>query len=127
MIHVNQYMTIMSIITRPDSRGTWLLRMPATAPPAPGWTFLSNHGHVLLCVARQPDVTIRELSDQVGITERAVQRILADLVEAGYVAKVRSGRRNRYVVDRERRLRHPLEAHQPVAALIRLVTSRQPR
>jgi predicted transcriptional regulator len=91
-------------------------------PGEPTWTFLSNHAHVLLCIARDPDLTVRELSDQVGITERAVQRILSDLQVAGYVRKLRSGRRNSYVVHRDRPLRHPLEAHQNIGALIGLIS-----
>jgi len=95
--------------------------MPSAQAASPSWTFLSNHAHVLLCVAGEPDLTIRDLSDRVGITERAVHRILGDLQAGGYVAKRRRGRRNSYVVDRERPLRHPLEAHQNIGALIGLV------
>lgn len=73
------------------------------------WTFLSNHGHVLVCLGRDPDVRIRDVADQVGITERAVQQIIADLEEAGYVVRTRTGRRNRYRVRRAGRFRHPLE------------------
>ncbi len=91
------------------------------------WTFLSNHAHVLLCVAADPELTIRELSDKVGITERAVQRILAELQGEGYLTKERDGRRNRYRVEPERPLRHPIEAHQSVGALIRLVAGRPRR
>jgi DNA-binding transcriptional ArsR family regulator len=91
------------------------------------WTFLSNHAHVLLSIAREPALTIRELSDRVGITERAVQRILGELEAAGYVDKAREGRRNRYSVDLERPLRHPIEAHQTVGALVRLVKPRAAR
>lgn len=100
--------------------------MGRSGTAAPSWTFLSNHAHVLLCIAHEPELTIRALSDQVGITERAVQRILGELQQAGYVVKQRTGRRNRYVVDHERPLRHPLEAHQSIGALIRLV-GRAPR
>lgn len=100
--------------------------MAHAEPAEPSWTFLSNHAHVLLCIAQDPDLTIRALSDQVGITERAVQRILSELQQAGYVDKRRSGRRNRYVVDGDRPLRHPLEAHQSIGALIGLIT-RRPR
>lgn len=100
--------------------------MAKPGPAEPSWTFLSNHAHVLLVIAHEPDLTIRALSDQVGITERAVQRILSELQQAGYVEKQRTGRRNRYVVDPDRPLRHPLEAHQSIGALIRLV-GRAPR
>ena len=94
---------------------------------ASGWTFLSNHGHVLLSVALEPELTIRDLSDRVGITERAVQRILGELQEDGYLAKRRDGRRNRYQVVLDRPLRHPVEAHQTVRALVKLIAGRARR
>lgn len=74
------------------------------------WTFLSNHTHVLVCIARDPAVTMREVAGQVGITERAVQRIVRDLVDGGYLTRHRQGRRNIYAVRTRRPLRHPLEA-----------------
>ena len=85
------------------------------------WTFLSNHAHVLLCLAREPDVRMRDVADLVGITERAVQRIVADLEEAGYLERIRHGRRNRYKVRAEFPLRHPIEQHRRVSALIAFV------
>lgn len=75
----------------------------------PGWTFLTNHAHVLLCVARDPGVRHRDLADRVGITERAAQRIVAELVDAGYLERARTGRRNTYQLHPELPLRHPLE------------------
>ncbi|WP_435011377.1 helix-turn-helix transcriptional regulator [Tundrisphaera lichenicola] len=97
--------------------------MDRKIPPedSPGWTFLSNHGHVLLSIARDPGLTLREVAGLVGITERAVQRIVADLEAAGYLERVRAGRRNRYEVHPERPLRHPIEAHRDVGALLALV------
>jgi hypothetical protein len=86
------------------------------------WTFLSNHGNVLLVVARNPDVTLREVAKLVGITERAVQRIVADLEAGRYLERVRTGRRNRYKVHSELPLRHPIAAHRDIGALIELVT-----
>lgn len=116
-----------SLIDVPVSTMVVLWKLMAHPEPAePNWTFLSNHAHVLLCIAQETDLTIRALSDRVGITERAVQRILSELQQAGYVDKRRSGRRNCYVVDGDRPLRHPLEAHQNIGALIRLIT-RRPR
>jgi len=88
---------------------------------ANSWTFLTNHAHVLLCLARTPDCRIRDVAEQVGITERAVQRIVADLKEAGYLSHARDGRRNRYEIYPQRQLRHPLERHRCVSALIELV------
>jgi DNA-binding Lrp family transcriptional regulator len=70
------------------------------------WTFLSNHGHVLVCLARDPDARTRDVAAAVGITERAVQQIVHDLVEQGYLDKVKVGRRNRYTVVRSAHLRH---------------------
>jgi hypothetical protein len=85
------------------------------------WTFLSNHGHVLLCIARDPGVTLREVADRVGITERAVQRIVADLEEGRYIERTRTGRRNHYEVHLDLPLRHPVEAHRPIRDLLALV------
>jgi len=90
----------------------------------PAWTFLSNHAHVLLCLARDPEARMREVAACIGITERAVQRIVADLEGAGYVGRIRDGRRNRYAVRTDLPLRHPIERHQSVAALINLVVGR---
>ena len=70
------------------------------------WTFLSNHGHVLVSLARDPDARMRDVAEAVGITERAVQQIVHDLVEQGYLVKVKMGRRNRYTVVRGAHLRH---------------------
>ena len=85
------------------------------------WTFLSNHGHVLLCIAREPELRLRDVATRVGITERAVQRIVADLEQGGYLSRVRSGRRNRYELFIDRPMRHPIEAHQQVRSLLDLV------
>ena len=87
-------------------------------PAERGWTFLTNHGHVLLCLARGEALTARELGMQIGITERAVQVILADLTRGGYLLKTKEGRRNLYKVNAKGRLRHPLEAHHTVGQLI---------
>lgn len=82
------------------------------------WTFLSNHAHVLLCVAADPDRTLHDIAERVGITERGVQLILADLIAGGYLERERVGRRNHYKIHPEGRLRHPLEAHHRVADLV---------
>ncbi len=99
-------------------------RAAARAARAPqvttGWTFLSNHAHVLIVLAAEPDLRMRDIAEQVGITERAVQRIVGELTEAGYLETQREGRRNRYRIHSERALRHPIEAHRKVADLIRL-------
>lgn len=95
---------------------------PAAASPAPkpgrGWTFLTNHAHVLLCLSREADLTMRELALAVGITERAVQAIIADLIEDGYLTRTKNGRRNSYTVNVDGRLRHHLESDHSIGELI---------
>jgi DNA-binding IscR family transcriptional regulator len=88
---------------------------------AAGWTFLTNHAHVLVCLARAPGLRLREVAQAVGITERAVQRIVADLQRGGYVARERRGRRNGYEVRRDLPLRHALEAHRTIGDLLLLL------
>lgn len=91
-------------------------------PAASGhWTFLSNHLHVLLCLAEEPDVRLRDVAEQVGITERAVQRIVSELEVAGIITREKEGRRNHYEIHGEIPLRHPLEAHHTVGELIALL------
>ena len=85
------------------------------------WTFLSNHAHVLLCLARDSTLRMRDLALEVGITERAVQGIVSDLEEAGYVERLRTGRRNSYRIDESLHLRHPIEQHKTIADLIRAI------
>ena len=91
---------------------------------AEGWTFLTNHALVLLCVARDPDVRIRTVADCAGITERAAQRIMSELVETGYLTRHRLGRRNFYEVHPELPMRHPLEADHQVGELLRALVTR---
>jgi hypothetical protein len=98
---------------------------PAPAPPSPahaGWTFFTNHAHVLVCLAADPEQTLRAVADRVGITERAVQGIVADLVEAGVLTREREGRRNRYTIDPTRPLRHPIEAHRTIGDVLAVIT-----
>ncbi len=87
----------------------------------PRWTFLTNHSHVLLCIASDPDIRGRDIAERVGITERSAQSIVSDLVDAGYVTREKVGRRNRYEVHPEGPLRHPVERGHEVAELLRLV------
>jgi DNA-binding Lrp family transcriptional regulator len=82
------------------------------------WTFLSNHGHVLVALSRDPSARLRDIADTVGITERATQAIVRDLEEGGYVTKVKVGRRNEYRLHPHRRLRHPAESDTPIKALL---------
>ena len=90
-------------------------------PNGPDWTFLSNHAHVLLCIAKEPELRLREMAHRVGITERAVQRIVADLEEGGYLSRSRAGWRNRYAVHPDRPLRHSVESHREVRVLLNLI------
>lgn len=85
---------------------------------------MTNHAHVLLCIAAEPDVLLRDVAERVGITERAVQRIVAELGEAGYLVRHRTGRRNHYTIKGDLPLRHPVERHQRVSALLALVQKR---
>ncbi|MCB0879790.1 MAG: MarR family transcriptional regulator [Thermoleophilia bacterium] len=82
------------------------------------WTFLTNHARVLLMVAARPELRIRDIALETGVTERSVQRIVGDLEAAGYLRHERVGRRNRYVVDPQRPLRHPLNAADTVGDLM---------
>lgn len=86
------------------------------------WTFLTNHAHVLVCLARNPDLRLRDLAELVGITERATQRIVSDLVDAGYLEVDKEGRRNHYRLRCDRPLRHPVEGSTLLAELIAVVS-----
>ena len=90
-----------------------------TAEPR-SWTLLTNHGRILLMLARDPDSRLRDLADEAGITERSVQTIIADLEGSGYVTKQRVGRRNTYRVNRRRPFRHSAEAGHQVGELLDL-------
>ncbi len=92
-----------------------------------GWTFLTNHAHVLVCVAADPAARVRDVAELVGITERAVQRILTDLEADGYLERGREGRRNHYRVQARLPLRHPLEEHRTAGDLMRLGKKPGPR
>lgn len=94
----------------------------STAPQseAPGWTFLTNHSHVLICLSRDPEQRLRDVADQIGITERSVQKIVQDLVDGGVLLKERVGRRNQYRIRGSRHLRHQVEGHCKVADLIEM-------
>ena len=88
------------------------------------WTFLTNHAQVLLCIVRNGNdrLTAREISEIVGITERAVQRILDDLENAGYISRFRDGRKNRYVIHPELPMRHPAQRGRAIRDLLELLT-----
>lgn len=88
------------------------------------WTFLSNYAHVLVCLARDPDITLREVAELVGVTERAIHRIVAELTAARVVVKEREGRRNHYTLSLSMPLRHPLEEGKTVGDLLSGLLSR---
>lgn len=94
--------------------------MSTTQPDKP-WRFVTNHTQVLLCIARDPDVRMRSIAGSVGITERAAQRIVRDLIESGYVKRERVGRRNRYVIDRKQRMRHQAQHGHEIGELLDLL------
>ena len=98
------------------------LRSVKKIPPTKTeWTFLSNHTHILLCLFRDPELRIRDLALNVGITERAVLRIIEELEKAGILKKKKIGRRNQYFIDGSVPLRHPLESHKNISELLRLL------
>ncbi len=86
-----------------------------------GWRFVTNHAHVLETVARDPTARLRDVATTVGITERTAAQIITDLEEAGYLTKIREGRRNRYEVHEDLPLRHPQHRHHTVGELIRFL------
>ncbi len=91
------------------------------------WTFLTNHAHVLILLDSDPNMVLREVAVQVGITERAVQRIVQDLQEGGFIEREKVGRQNRYRVIKDRPLRHPVEAHRKIGDLLRLISGEEKR
>lgn len=98
-----------------------------TVDDAGSWTFLTNHSHVLICLARDPGLRVRDVAEQVGITERAVQKILGELESGGYLVRTRVGRRNRYEVYPDRPMRHQVERGHTVGELLDvLVPTTQP-
>jgi DNA-binding MarR family transcriptional regulator len=92
--------------------------------PRPTWTFLTNHTQVLLCIAQDVDIRLRDVAERVGVTERAAQRIVADLVDAEIIVRRRVGRRNHYLVNREAAMRHAAQAEHRVGPLLDLLESR---
>lgn len=89
------------------------------------WTFLTNHAHSLLCIARDPDIRLRDLAEQVGVTERAAQRIVNDLVDSGYLTREREGRRNTYRVRANRPMRHPVERGHRISEILEVLHERE--
>ncbi len=97
---------------------------PATTRPEQSggrWTFLTNHSHVLILLSRNPSMILREVASLVGITERAVQRIIADLEEEGFIEREKVGRQNHYRILADQPLRHPIEADHTIGDLLALI------
>ncbi len=106
-----------------DSRIQPPISVKVEPAKAAGWTFLTNHTHVLLCLYRNPEITLREVAILVGITERMVQKIVAELVEADYLEVTKVGRRNTYQITVDKKLRHPLESHRSIGDMLRNLSS----
>jgi hypothetical protein len=94
------------------------MKLPSADGGDQGWRFISNHVHVLACISRDPEVTIRELALRVGVTERSAATIIGDLERGGYLTRARRGRRNHYTLDPAVPLRHPLHRHRTIGDLL---------
>jgi DNA-binding transcriptional ArsR family regulator len=90
--------------------------------PEPRWTLLTNHAQVLVCIARDPGIRLRDIGERIGITERAAHRIVADLVEGGYITREREGRRNHYTINAQFPLPDPIAREQNVGELLAILT-----
>ena len=92
---------------------------------APTWSFLTNHARVLLCIAADPGIRLREIGERIGITERAAHRIVAELATAGYISRERKGRRNHYTIQSDLPLPDPLAGEQKVGDLLAILAGRR--
>ena len=90
--------------------------------PTPSWSFLTNHAQVLLCIAHDPGIRLREIGEAVGITERAAHRIVVELADAGYISRRRNGRRNHYTIQSHLPLPDPLASEQKIGDLLAILT-----
>lgn len=99
--------------------------LDAMTEPTPSWNFFSNHAHTLICLTEDPTARMRDVADRVGITERATMRIVSQLEDAGILTRQKEGRRNRYVIHLKKHLRHPLESHCSVGALLSPVLKKE--
>jgi DNA-binding Lrp family transcriptional regulator len=88
----------------------------------PGWTFLTNHAQVLVCIARDPGIRLRDIGERVGITERAAHRIVVELADAGYIARERNGRRNHYTINAHFPLPDPIARERSVGELLAILS-----
>src|SRR6186997_898807 len=92
----------------------------------PSWSFLTNHAQVLLCIAHDTGIRLREIGDAVGITERAAHRIVVELADAGYISRTRKGRRNHYTIKSHLPLPDPLAREQKIGDLLAILTGHPP-
>lgn len=104
-----------------------IARADAPGAPRSSWTFLTNHGHVLIYIARNPEARVRDIAADVGITERSAHSILRDLARSGYITPEKRGRRNAYRLHSDLAFRHPAEADRSVGELLRIFVSGTPR
>jgi hypothetical protein len=98
--------------------------MPRDKTPA--WSFLTNHAQVLLCIAQDPGIRLREIGDAIGITERAAHRIVVELADAGYISRTRNGRRNHYTIQSDLPLPDPLAREQKIGDLLAVLAGQPP-
>jgi DNA-binding Lrp family transcriptional regulator len=92
----------------------------------PAWSFLTNHAQVLLCIAQDPGIRLREIGEAVGITERAAHRIVVELAAAGYLSRTRNGRRNHYTIQSHLPLPDPLAREQKIGDLLSVLAGQPP-
>jgi MarR family len=90
---------------------------------APGWTFLTNHAQVLVCIAQDPGVRLRDIGERIGITERATHRIVTELADAGYITRQRNGRRNHYTINAHLPIPDTIAREQNVGQLLEILTA----
>lgn len=112
----------MSLQPSTPSNGSSAAGQEAASSASHRWTFLTNHAHVLVVLHSNPGIVLREVAIQVGITERAVQRIIQDLEDDGFIERERLGRRNRYRIIMTQPLRHPIESHRRIGDLLALLS-----
>ncbi|MEM0927079.1 MAG: helix-turn-helix domain-containing protein [Planctomycetota bacterium] len=108
--------------TRQNTASPPEVDQPDPSRPTSRWTFLTNHSHVLIILHAEPELVLREVAARVGITERAVQRVVQELEQDGFLRRERVGRKNRYEVMTESPLRHPIEAHRKIGDLLHLIS-----
>jgi MarR family protein len=95
-------------------------------PRTPAWSFLTTHARVLLCIAQDPGIRLREIGDAIGITERAAHRIVVELADAGYISRARNGRRNHYTIRSHLPLPDPLAREQKIGDLLAVLAEQPP-